>query len=214
MFSDLIKQFYEVKSDALKVLDLKLSHLKILHLLSDHNGINQQEIAVISASKRSTISEIISEMESEDLVMRIGNDKDRRVMTVSYTHLDVYKRQGTNIKEAIAAMPLNPEFKKKDLSNVIAEVFNRYRTEGTSDIMDNIKDLGFEYSTVAGMTVSLADINVVPNKQKYVEEGRAQADKLDKLLSRGMLTPPEWERHFSKLWADKMCIRDRNGTGR
>ena len=32
MFSDLIKQFYEVKSDALKVLDLKLSHLKILHL--------------------------------------------------------------------------------------------------------------------------------------------------------------------------------------
>lgn len=75
MFSDLIKQFYEVKSDTLKVLNLKLSHLKILHLLSDHNGINQQEIAVISASKRSTISEIISEMESEDLVMRIGNDK-------------------------------------------------------------------------------------------------------------------------------------------
>ncbi len=105
-------------------------------------------------------------------------------------------------------MPLNPEFKKKDLSNVIAEVFNRYRTEGTSDIMDNIKDLGFEYSTVAGMTVSLADINVVPNKQKYVEEGRAQADKLDKLLQRGMLTPPEWERHFSKLWAD---IKDEIG---
>ena len=115
---------------------------------------------------------------------------------------------GTNIKEAIAAMPLNPEFKKKDLSNVIAEVFNRYRTEGTSDIMDNIKDLGFEYSTVAGTTVSLADINVVPNKQKYVEEGRAQADKLDKLLKRGMLTPPEWERHFSKLWAD---IKDEIG---
>ena len=58
------------------------------------------------------------------------------------------------------------------------------------------------------MTVSLADINVVPNKQKYVEEGRAQADKLDKLLKRGMLTPPEWERHFSKLWAD---IKDEIG---
>ena len=85
MFSDLIKQFYEVKSDTLKVLNLKLSHLKILHLLSDHNGINQQEIAVISASKRSTISEIISEMESEDLVMRIGNDKARRVMNIFLT---------------------------------------------------------------------------------------------------------------------------------
>ena len=85
MFSDLIKQFYEVKSETLKVLDLKLSHLKILHLLSDHNGINQQEIAVISASKRSTISEIISEMESEDLVVRIGNDTDRRVMNIFLT---------------------------------------------------------------------------------------------------------------------------------
>ena len=53
--------------------------------MSDHNGINQQEIAVISASKRSTISEIISEMESEDLVMRIGNDKDRRVMNIFLT---------------------------------------------------------------------------------------------------------------------------------
>ena len=71
---------------------------------------------------------------------------------------------GTNIKEHIAAQKVSPEFKKKDLSNVIAEVFNRYRTEGSSDVLYAIKDLGFEYSTVAGMTVSLSDINVAPNK--------------------------------------------------
>ena len=85
MFSDLIKHFYEVRLDQLKDLDLKISHLKILHLLSDHNGINQQEITVISASKRSTISEIISEMEKDDLVIRVGNDKDRRVMNIFLT---------------------------------------------------------------------------------------------------------------------------------
>ena len=38
------------------------------------------------------------------------------------------------------------------------------------DILDAIKDLGFEYSTVAGMTISLADINVAPNKQKFIDE--------------------------------------------
>ena len=110
--------------------------------------------------------------------------------------------KGTDIKAAIKAMPLNPEFKKKDLGSVIAEVFSRYRTNGTSDILDKIKDMGFQYSTTAGMTVSLSDINVAPNKNKYVEEGKTKADELQKLLKRGLLTAPEWERHFSKLWDD------------
>ena len=109
---------------------------------------------------------------------------------------------GTNIKEFISNRPIKPEFKKKDLSNVIAEVFNRYHTSGSSSVLDAIKDLGFEYSTVAGMTVSLADINVAPNKNKYVEEAKKQADVLHTLLKRGLLTPPEWEKHFSKLWDD------------
>ncbi len=109
---------------------------------------------------------------------------------------------GSNIKEELKKIPLNPEFKKKDLSNVIAEVFKRYRTDGSSDILDNIKDMGFRYSTVAGMTVSLADINVAPDKQKFVEEGKEKSEILQNLLRRGKLTPAEWERHFSKLWAD------------
>ena len=107
---------------------------------------------------------------------------------------------GTNIKDYIKEQPIKPEFKKKDLGKVIAEVFNRYRTEGSSDILDNIKDLGFEYSTIAGMTVSLSDINVAPNKEKYVSEAKAKAEVLQNLLKRGKLVPPEWEKHFSKLW--------------
>ena len=107
---------------------------------------------------------------------------------------------GSNIKETIANRPISPEFKKKDLGSVIAEVFKRYRTEGTSDILDKIKDMGFEYSTVAGMTVALSDINVAPDKQKFVDEGKIQSEELSALRDRGLLTPREWERHFSKLW--------------
>ncbi|MBR0462130.1 MAG: DNA-directed RNA polymerase subunit beta' [Erysipelotrichaceae bacterium] len=122
--------------------------------------------------------------------------------SLKHTLDDYFVEPGTDIREYIASKPVAPEFKKKDLGNVIAEVFARYRTEGSSTILDAIKDLGFEYSTVAGMTVSLADINVAPNKQKYVDEARKKADVLQNLLDRGQLTPPEWERHFSKLWAD------------
>ena len=113
-----------------------------------------------------------------------------------------FVKVGTDIKKHIKNLEVSKEFTKKSLSKVIAEVFARYKTEGSSNILDAIKDLGFEYSTVAGMTISLADINVAPHKQKYVEEARAKADVLQNLLKRGQLTLPEWEKHFSRLWAD------------
>ena len=119
-----------------------------------------------------------------------------------------FVKMGCNIKEAVAAMPLSKELGKKQLGKVIAEVFERYKTPGSSTILDKIKDMGFEYSTIAGMTVSLSDINVAPNKQKYVDYGRQQAAILQKLLKRGKLTLPEWEKHFSKLWND---IKDQVG---
>jgi DNA-directed RNA polymerase subunit beta' len=109
---------------------------------------------------------------------------------------------GTNLVEEIAKRPIRGEFRKKDLGLIIAEVFNKYRTEGTSEILDNIKDLGFEYSTVAGITVSLSDINVAPNKEEFVSAAREKSNEIHALLERGLLTLPEWERHFSKLWDD------------
>ena len=126
--------------------------------------------------------------------------------TLKKTPHDQFVPYGTDIKEHIASKKVSPEFTKKALGNVIAEVFAKYRTEGSSTILDNIKDLGFEYSTVAGMTVSLADINVAPNKQKYVDEAKKKADVLQNLLDRGQLTPPEWEKHFSQLWSDTKDI--------
>ena len=116
---------------------------------------------------------------------------------------------GSDIKKIYRDRPVAPEFKKKDLSNVIAEVFNRYQTNGSSEILDNIKDLGFEYSTVAGMTVSLSDINVAPNKEKFVAAAKEKSDTLQRLLKRGLLTPQEWEKLFSKLWDEtKNAIGD------
>ena len=109
---------------------------------------------------------------------------------------------GTDIRKFIKEKAIAPEFTKKSLSKVIAEVFAKYKTEGSSQVLDAIKDLGFEYSTVAGMTISLSDINVAPHKQKFVDEAKAKADVLQNLLKRGQLTLPEWEKHFSKLWAD------------
>lgn len=115
---------------------------------------------------------------------------------------DCFVPIGTDIKAHLKQLPVRSELTKKALGRVIAEVFAKYKTEGSAPILDNIKDLGFEYSTVAGMTISLSDINVAPNKQKFVDEAKAKADVLHNLLVRGQLTLPEWEKHFSKLWSD------------
>ncbi len=126
------------------------------------------------------------------------SDVDKSNLTK--TPEDLFVSLGSNVKEIIKAREISPEFKKNSLSNVISEVFRRYGTIGTSEILDAIKDLGYKYSTVAGMTVSLSDINVAPNKQIYVEEAKAKAGELQKLQDRGLLTAQEWEKHFSKLW--------------
>ena len=109
---------------------------------------------------------------------------------------------GTDVKEAIKDMPIVPAMKKKDLGLVIGEVFKRYSTEQTSEILDEIKNNGFKYSTVAGITVSLADIEVAPHKHEHVESGKEKASELMKLRQKGKLTMQEWERHLNRLWDD------------
>ena len=79
-----------------------------------------------------------------------------------------FLEMGKDVKEAIRNLPITPAFKKKDLGKIIGEIFKRYSTEKTSEILDEIKDMGFRYSTVAGVTVSLADIEVAPHKDEHV----------------------------------------------
>ncbi|MBR2825239.1 MAG: DNA-directed RNA polymerase subunit beta' [Solobacterium sp.] len=125
---------------------------------------------------------------------------DVNAETLKKTPDDDFVPFGTDIKKEIASRPVKPEFKKGDLGNLIAAVFDKYKINGTSDILDALKDMGYLYSTTAGMTVALSDINVAPNKDKYVDEGKKQADQLNELRDRGLLTPQEWERAFSKVW--------------
>lgn len=99
-FSDLIKQFYNLESDELEQLQVKMIHLKILHLLSDHNGISQQEITLISGLKKSTMSETISEMAAEGYIERRIDPDDKRRFFIFLKPLGVEK--ANKIRESFA----------------------------------------------------------------------------------------------------------------
>ena len=122
---------------------------------------------------------------------------------------DDFVEPGTDIRKEIQSRRITNEFKKGDLGNLIAAVFEKYKngngdvdspTVRTSDILDSLKDMGYLYSTLAGMTVALSDISVAPHKEELVDEGKKKADTLNALRDRGLLTDAEWEEAFSKLW--------------
>ena len=92
----------------------------------------------------------------------------------------VFINKGENLKEKIKEMPLTKPFAKGDLEKIIAQVFKRYKTTDTSIFLDKLKDLGFKYSTKAGITIAISDIVTSKEKGEILKEGRETVDKINK----------------------------------
>ena len=107
---------------------------------------------------------------------------------------------GSNIPEEIAKMPLVQPFIKKTLGWLIAQVFKRYKTTETSIMLDKLKDLGFKYSTVAGVTVSIADVVRSDDKHEIIEKAKAKVDKINKQYQRGLITEAERYENVIASW--------------
>ncbi len=111
-----------------------------------------------------------------------------------------FLEKGTNIPEAIKEMPLVKPFAKGTLEKIIAQVFKRYKTTETSTMLDNLKDLGFKYSTISGITVSMADVETSQKKPEIVAEAQKTVDKINKQYKRGLITDEERYNNVISTW--------------
>ncbi len=111
-----------------------------------------------------------------------------------------FLEKGTNIPEAIKEMPLVKPFAKSTLEKIIAQVFKRYKTTETSTMLDNLKDLGFKYSTISGITVSMADVEISKKKPEIVAEAQRTVDKINKQYKRGLITEEERFNNVISTW--------------
>ncbi|MDR0297423.1 MAG: DNA-directed RNA polymerase subunit beta' [Streptococcaceae bacterium] len=107
---------------------------------------------------------------------------------------------GTDIRAQIASLDTVDPFKKKHLGNIIAEVFRRYHTTATSEFLDRLKNLGYHQSTLAGLTVGIADIPVVKNKEEIVADGHEQVEKITQAFQRGLMTDDERYTAVTDVW--------------
>ncbi|CAC5956397.1 DNA-directed RNA polymerase subunit beta' [Staphylococcus aureus] len=106
------------------------------------------------------------------------------------------------LKEYFENEELIEPFNKKFLGNIIAEVFNRFSITDTSMMLDRMKDLGFKFSSKAGITVGVSDIVVLPDKQQILDEHEKLVDRITKQFNRGLITEEERYNAVVEIWTD------------
>ena len=116
------------------------------------------------------------------------------------THEKYFVPRGTNIKEYIAALPLNVPFKKGSIGAVTDYVFKKYGAKRTSVFLDDLKDQGFNYSTLSGVTVSIDDINLVSGKDEIITKGDAEVEKCLRYYKKGLLSDAERHKMVVDIW--------------
>ena len=129
------------------------------------------------------------------------NVPKRENLTVG-TPLDYFVDKGQNYKEIIAKKPLAEPVKKKFLSIIISEVFKQAKLAETSKTLDKMKDIGFYYSTLSGISVSAFDVIMVKNKQQVLDDADEKVKKYNRLYERGLLINDERYRNVVKVWTD------------
>lgn len=110
--------------------------------------------------------------------------------------------KGEDVRQRIQEMPLVEPFKKKVLGNIIAEVFKRFKITETSKMLDRMKDLGFKYSTKAGITIGIADIVGLEEKPQIIEKAQQKVDKVLKQFRRGLITEEERYNRVISIWTE------------
>ena len=90
--------------------------------------------------------------------------------------------------------------KKKDLKKILEKVMDVHGTTMTALTLDNIKAIGYKYSTIAAMTVSISDMTVPSTKQALLEEAQKTVDKIAKNYRRGLVTEEERYQEVIDTW--------------
>ncbi|MCM3080867.1 DNA-directed RNA polymerase subunit beta' [Brevibacillus invocatus] len=109
--------------------------------------------------------------------------------------------KGVDVKEFIKNLPDSGAVKKGFLGTIISECFRRFGTMKTSMILDKIKELGFTYSTKAGITIAVADIVVPEKKKEILDEADQKVATVMTQFRRGLITEDERYDRVISIWS-------------
>jgi len=114
---------------------------------------------------------------------------------------------------------INERINSKRLSEIIAEIIEKYPEETTRETLDKIKDLGFEYATFSGLTLGIEDFVIPKEKEKILEEKEKEFLNIEKEYQKGFLSQEEKKSKTIELWheakelIEKHLIKDLPKSG-
>jgi DNA-directed RNA polymerase subunit beta' len=89
---------------------------------------------------------------------------------------------------------------KKHLQDIVYRCFKLKGASETAKVLDKIKDLGFKYSTVSGLTASIFDMHIPEKKQGIIAQAEEAVIKKEREYERGIITPEEKSKHVIDIW--------------
>jgi DNA-directed RNA polymerase subunit beta' len=99
---------------------------------------------------------------------------------------------------------INDTMDKKRLETLVGDSYSQLGPEVTSDLLDDLKNLGFHYATRAGFTVGVDDVRIPPEKEEIIRKARAEVDQINLNYRRGVITEGERYNKVIDTWQHAM----------
>jgi DNA-directed RNA polymerase subunit beta' len=96
---------------------------------------------------------------------------------------------------------VNQELKKKEVTALVGRCYNTLGNEQTVQFLDELKDLGFRYATLSGLSIGIDDMHVPTAKGRHIAEARRLVDEVDQQYQDGVITPGERYNKIVDIWA-------------
>ena len=93
-------------------------------------------------------------------------------------------------------------FGKGELGTLIAELYKKFGFEKTSDLIDKIKNFGFHYGTIAGITVGIEDLEIPESKKSILEKAEKEVTAVEEQYKQGILIDEERYRRTVAIWSE------------
>ena len=91
---------------------------------------------------------------------------------------------------------------KKQLKDILQHVINTHGTTKTAEVLDDIKAMGYKYSTRAAMTVSISEMTVPPIKKKLISDAEKKVEQITNNYNRGRSTDEERHKNVIRVWQE------------